>query len=177
MKPNREKVAYVFDGSLEGFYTAVFMAFRDKTEPSRFLAANAGQQIPLLEQLRHAPADPALAARVDLGVAKRSGAKNACMLKLAFRSGQEDVLLLIWRYLCRLFDCPDGSFCRNMLDPDVWDVLQAARRVKREVHRFHGFVRFRKTADGFWFALIDPDNDIVDLLTPHFRGAMLRGPG
>ena len=38
----------------------------------------------------------------------------------------------------------------------------------REIHRMHAFVRFQQAQDGFWYALVDPDFDVLPLLDDHF---------
>ena len=50
------------------------------------------------------------------------------------------------------------------------------RRVGIELHRMKGFLRFFETESGALYAAFSPDNDIVDLLVPHFRARLPRFP-
>ena len=45
-----------------------------------------------------------------------------------------------------------------------------------EIHRLHGFVRFLESASGALYAPLSPDNDVVDLLVPHFRSRLPEFP-
>lgn len=53
-------------------------------------------------------------------------------------------------------------------DPDVNLVSKLRIRVWHEFHRYFGFVRFREVGAGVLFARIAPENDILEMLAPHF---------
>ena len=59
---------------------------------------------------------------------------------------------------------------QNYGHPAVLDVSQIAKSVSREKHRMEAFVRFKKTAEGIFFAVIDPDFNVLPLISPHFKG-------
>ncbi|MBN1466636.1 TIGR03915 family putative DNA repair protein [candidate division KSB1 bacterium] len=62
-----------------------------------------------------------------------------------------------------------GAKVDHMLtDRWVAQTRSLTRKVKREVHRFKGFVRFSALADGSYFATIEPDYYILPLIAPHF---------
>jgi len=159
---------FTYDGTLEGFFCVVFRAFRDKLEPSAIISLKAGAQIPLGDTI-HIETSTDEANRVKTGLIERSDLKNLRLMHVAFLSEQQKTDMLLWRYLKKLFNTPAGEYYRNMLDEDVYELVQTARRVKREVHRFQGFVRFQETKDNMYAAAIDPDNNIVRLLAPHFK--------
>ncbi len=50
----------------------------------------------------------------------------------------------------------------------VSDFLFTVKTVLNEKHRFTGFIRFKETARGILYAPYSPDNDITELLCPHF---------
>ncbi len=159
---------YTYDGSLEGYYSLVFCAFSTKTEPMEILNRQMEPQTSLDETI-HVDTNPGQAQRVRDGLIKRTGEKNDRLVHVAFLSQNKQTDMLLWRYLYKVFNDSSGTRHQNLLDPDVYDMVQCARRVRREVHRFNGFIRFQKTRDGVFFAPIDPDNNILRLLIPHFR--------
>ncbi len=53
--------------------------------------------------------------------------------------------------------------------PEVRAVRGAAFKVRREVHRLLGLLRFSPDPDGVLTARCEPDNEILDLLAPAFR--------
>ena len=58
---------------------------------------------------------------------------------------------------------------KRLAEPDVFHAVSYIKKVALEIHHFHGFVRFMETASGALYAPIEPDNDICDLLLPHFK--------
>ncbi|MDR4988821.1 MAG: TIGR03915 family putative DNA repair protein [Bacteroidales bacterium] len=165
--PSKSAV-FTYDGTLEGFYSLVFRAFSEKTEPMEILNRRLEPQTSLDETI-HVDTNPAQAQRVRDGLIKRTGERNDRLVHVAFLTQDKETDMLLWRYLHKVFNDRTGTLHQNLLDPDVYDMVQCARRVRREVHRFNGFIRFQKTSDGVFFAPVDPDNDILRLLIPHFR--------
>ena len=47
--------------------------------------------------------------------------------------------------------------------------LAFSKKVARENHRFKGFTRFKLTNNNIYFAIINPDNNILPLLARHFK--------
>ncbi len=165
----KQERIYTYDGSLDGFFCVVFRAFEDKAAPSAILSRKARYQVPLGEIVSVETVMP-YAQRVWKGIIDRSDQKNARKICVAFLAECPETDMLLWRYLNKLFTHPHGNYYKNMLDEDVYAIMQTVRRVRMEVHRFQGFVRFQRTSDDIYAAAIDPDNDIVQLLAPHFKG-------
>ena len=46
---------------------------------------------------------------------------------------------------------------------------QIAKSVRREKHRIEAFVCFKLTKDGIYFANIEPDFDVLPLISKHFK--------
>lgn len=163
---NRPTVV-LHDGSFEGFLSGVFEATRLRLRVEAMVATS--RHVPgLLETVRPVDADPERAERVWNGLLARCGQEVAAMVRCAFQSEIEGMDTVLWRYLAGIFSSRDGSVARNVLDSDAFAVLQAAQKVRHEVHRFHGFVRFSKAPDGTLFSLIFPDHDILEMLASHF---------
>jgi probable DNA metabolism protein len=53
--------------------------------------------------------------------------------------------------------------------PAVLTVFQTAKKVWREKHRMEAFVRFQRTADGLYYAIIEPDYNVLPLIAEHFQ--------
>ena len=168
---NASTVIYTFDGTREGFFSVVFRAFKDQCAPLAIISRSKEQQMPLGE-LVHVKTNPDHASRVANGIRDRAGKRKARLVDLAFLADGPETPLVLWRYLYKLFKDTTGTFHGNMLDKDVDALVQLARKVKREVHRFYGLVRFRQTEGRLLVAAIEPDHDIVTMLAPHFRSRM-----
>ncbi|MFP4064888.1 MAG: TIGR03915 family putative DNA repair protein [Bacteroidales bacterium] len=164
-------VIYTYDGTREGFFSVVFRAFEDRCSPSAIISRKNNQQMSLGEVV-HVKTNREKASRVAKGINERVTERNARLVHLAFLVDEPEIPMLLWRYLYKLFTDTSGTFHCNMLDEDVYAVTQQARRVRKEVHRFHGLVRFRETTGRLLVANIEPDHDIVMMLAPHFRTRM-----
>jgi probable DNA metabolism protein len=163
-----DKINFQYDGSFDGFLNVVFTAFEQKLEPwsiSTIGSMTGDLYTKTIEIIN----DQAKAERVWQGLIRKTSAKNARMVHVAFLSGIKGIELLLWRYLKKIFKISHPGYFQNFLDEDIHEVVQTARKVKKEVHRFHGFVRFQQTGDNIYFAPIDPDHDILPLLIPHFK--------
>ena len=98
----------------------------------------------------------------------RSIDKN-CLYDLdcALRTPAEDRERAAFAYIRLLIR--HNSSIRGMLTfPEVRRIAELSDQVGSERHRLSGFLRFQETADGVFYAPCSPDNDVVDLLMPHF---------
>lgn len=59
--------------------------------------------------------------------------------------------------------------------PETQAFTDLKNRIYTETHRFKGFLRFMETKKGVYYACYEPDNDITELLVPHFT-ARLQSP-
>ncbi len=92
-------------------------------------------------------------------------------LQLSLLHSAPDRFALAYRLLWRLRDLP--SLSSDMADPDVMTLNLRAKAVRRDLHKMHAFVRFRKVgeADGreqfaAWF---EPAHHIGRTVAPFFR--------
>ena len=53
--------------------------------------------------------------------------------------------------------------------PDVLQVQQTSKKVHREKHRMEAFVRFQLTKDGLYYAIVQPDYNVLPLIATHFK--------
>jgi probable DNA metabolism protein len=81
---------------------------------------------------------------------------------------------LLYRLLWRLTHGGEKALLEIVSDPDVARARLMAKNVRREIHKMHAFVRFRKVGEdgegreryGAWF---EPDHWIVEAGSPFFR--------
>lgn len=165
------QVIYTYDGTREGFFSVVFRAFEDRCFPFAIISRKNNQQMPIGEVV-HVETNQEKASRVERGIKERVPKRKARLVHLALLVDEPGTPLLLWRYLYKLFTDTTGAYHCNMLDKEACAVAQQARKVKGEIHRFHGLVRFRETAGRLLVATIEPDHDIVMMLAPHFRARM-----
>jgi len=86
----------------------------------------------------------------------------------AFLSETEGVELMLYTYIQKLMATKSGKQL-NYSDGIVLHISQLARKVGLEKHRMEAFVRFQLTQDEIYFANIEPDFDVLPLISKHFR--------
>jgi probable DNA metabolism protein len=157
----------LYDGSFDGWLCAVFDVYDYKFE-----SVEIGRGDRFSGNLFGAPhavrMDPAHAARVWEGLQKKLPAEALAELKRCFLADADGVENMLLRYVQYVFSSR-VAVDQDFSHPDVLAVAQLARRVWKEQHRMEAFVRFQKTGDGLYYALIDPDHDVLPLIAKHFQ--------
>ena len=161
---------YLYDGTAEGFLTAFWVSYSDADA----ITATDGFQLPIGAE--------AVTVTTDLEKAEKAkkrflsfDKKSMHDLKYMLRSGDADKDLTAFNYFRLL--AKEKRPVREMFSHEA--VVRAddcIRRIGLEVHRMHGFIRFWETQSGALYAAFSPDNDIVDLLIPHFRARLPHFP-
>lgn len=153
---------YFYDGTKNGFLTALCKAYSDEDA----LLSSKRIQIPL--------DGGQVCVETDFSLAEHTQNKllsfdRACMHDLDFllRSGMEGNEQIAFRYF-RLLAKTKLPVRQRLADLDVFKAVECIRKVGWEIHKLHGFIRFMETQSGALYAPFSPDNDICDLLAPHF---------
>jgi probable DNA metabolism protein len=89
------------------------------------------------------------------------------MLSVVFLSELPECELLLFRYVQKAF-AASQSIEVNFADNDVLQCSKIYRSVSREAERMRMFVRFQKTADGIFFAPIEPQYNVLSLVADFF---------
>ena len=137
---------YKFDGTIDGIFSCILRCFLNRENPNEI--TDDFVQLSLTEQIIDVQTDLENNKRIITALYKYCGYNALCDLKYAFE--------------CR------KSISEKFSDPAVMAYYELIKRICLEVHRFKGFVRFSESDRGIFYAHIEPDNDIVDLLIPHF---------
>ncbi len=158
---------YVFDGTLEGLLTAVF-EFYDRKPQSISLVAQHHFQPDLLHAFFEVTSDESKARRVWDGLHKKIGKPWLLRFYTAFLSEDAEVFRHLFDFARYIFDNPKGAE-KNFGHPAVLAVTQTERSVSRERHRMKAFIRFQETADGIFYAPIEPDFNVLPLISKFFK--------
>jgi probable DNA metabolism protein len=160
-------MTYIYDGTFDGFLTAVFEIYASKQKPLQ-IVSHLQWEPSIFDENRFINSDIHKSARVWKGIIKRSNMRVANMFYLSFASEIKGMENEMFQYLEKLFTDETGCYYQNLLDQNSFTLYRAARKVSYEIERFKGFVRFQETADGMFVSVIGPDHNIVNLLAPHF---------
>jgi probable DNA metabolism protein len=159
----------LFDGSFEGWLTAVFTVYEQRWQHIPYVVIHSEvDYVPSLWQ-------SSLTIVTDEVKANRVSTK----LEAVFGKGMRE---LLWGFLSedpqvyrQLFNIvryqlanPTIDVWQDITQPDVMAVTKLVQMVGRERHRMQAFVRFEHTAQDVYFARIEPDFNVLPLLSSHF---------
>ena len=162
---------YHTDGSKLGFFTAVFNAHIHK---DAYLTSATDFQCALLDEWIEVRADEEKAKRVYEKLEKID-ARALIEIDRILRTDYSDKEQVAFNYLKLVIKY--GSSARENLSLDsVRKAMDYSANVWGEVHRLHGFLRFRECENGVYYADCAPDNDIIELLSPHFKARLKTQP-
>ena len=163
-------IFYFCDGTPENFFTAVFDAYK---ETECVITSDSELQLSLGCETVRVQTDLKKCERVRRGLKKYDKYAEDDILR-AFRSYDTNKEQICFLYIKRIFQYKKPV--RNAYNlPEVVDLNTVLQQISYETHRFTGFLRFKETAGGTFYAPYSPDNNITDLLMPHFV-ARFRAP-
>ena len=157
----------VYDGSVEGFLCAVFDVYEykftdvnivpaHKHQPSLFAASHTANF-----NLQHSD-------RVWQGLQKKLTKDAQDQLYRTFLSELDGIENTLLQYIQYVFST-DTFMEEDYSNAAVLTVFQTAKKVWREKHRMEAFVRFQRTADDLYYAIIEPDYNVLPLIAEHFQ--------
>ncbi len=93
---------------------------------------------------------------------------NFKLIYNVFNSNEENKEIIIYYYLLNYFKYKDKlGMMRNL--KCVSETLRISEKIGRECHKFKGFTRFKELKNKVLYAEINPDNNILYLLSIHFK--------
>jgi len=158
---------YVFDGTMEGLLTAIFEFYERKPKTIQLVSQQHFQPV-LLDEVYEVTSDENKAQRVWQGLKKKIGAEWLLRFYKAYLSEDAATFQQLFQFSCYIFDSPTGAE-KNFGHPAVLAVTQMEKSVNRERHRMTAFIRFEETIDGIFYAPIEPDFNVLPLISNFFK--------
>ncbi len=126
MDPAPDNIAYLYDGSVEGLFTAVFLTYANKEHPLD-ICPSEHYQPRIGQTTRQIETDFSLALRVQKGVSKRAGYNVANIIKTAALADDPHTGISVYRFI------------RYCMDPQNAHFFQQNKKGERSVQqRFTG---------------------------------------
>ncbi|MEO8793981.1 MAG: TIGR03915 family putative DNA repair protein [Daejeonella sp.] len=157
----------LYDGTWSGLLTAVFEIYERKLTEVRIDPQQKSESLLFAEELV-VENDDKKAMRVWDGLSTKislSARKNLFACFLSEIKGIENVIL---DYI-RLVFAQNINIEKAFSFPAVLKLSQVGKMVHREKHRMEAFVRFKRTLDDFYFAVVEPDFNVLPLISSHFK--------
>lgn len=157
----------LYDNSLEGFLTAVFEAYDRRLISYRIRKEETYTQ-QMFDELIRVTADKNKAARVWKGLRTKMTGTGLDYLYCASLSELPEAENLMQAFIQHIFK-QEKNAERDYSDESVLQIAKISKMVHRERHRMKAFIRFQLTADGIYYAGIEPDFNVIPLIIPHFK--------
>lgn len=157
----------VYDGTFEGLLTAVFDVYEYRME-SVLLFPEKQRQDSLFTETHNVQTNTEKADRVWKALRAKISPKAASQVYYAFlceQKGMENKLLQYIQYMFKSKYTAENDFTNAA----VSYVVETAKKVHREKHRMEAFVRFQKLKDGLYFAIVQPDFNVLPVIKDHFE--------
>ena len=164
---------YFFDGTKNGLLTCIFESFYDRRIPDDVTTECV--QYGLLDEIVTIKTDSEKAERVYKCLKNCKTKYLVSDFNLTFRSGEKKRFKVLFDYLNVAISNKNIDVSKAFALPEIPAFTDLKNRIYTETHRFKGFLRFMETEKGFYYACYEPDNDITELLVPHFT-ARLQSP-
>lgn len=164
---------YFFDGTKNGLLTCIFESFYDRRIPDDVTTEFV--QYGLLDEIVTIKTDNEKAERVYKCLKNCKTKYLVSDFNLTFRSGEKKRFKVLFDYLNVAISNKNIDVSKAFALPEIQAFTDLKNRIYTETHRFKGFLRFMETEKGFYYACYEPDNDITELLVPHFT-ARLQSP-
>lgn len=161
------KIDYRYDGTFPGLLSVIFEIYASKNQPESIERIYKSARGLFLNTV-YVQTEESHSKRVLAGLERKLSAiaiKNLYKSMLTELNGAE---MHIYGMIKHTFSSTKNieSDYRNQ---HVSEVNKLAKKVNKEVHRMHAFVRFQKTVDDIYVATITPDFDVIPLIGTHFE--------
>ncbi len=157
----------VFDGSFEGILSAVFDKYERKFKDV-ILESESKHQPQLLADIHHVQTTDEKAGRVWNALQKKLSVTWQQRLYCCFLSELEEAFQNILEFICYCFDSAE-NIENNYGHPALMALSKIDKSVSRERHRMKAFIRFEETADGLFYAGVEPDFNVIPLVIYFFK--------
>jgi probable DNA metabolism protein len=157
----------IYDGTYEGWLTAVFEVYEYKLTDVVFAKNETSGRL-LFATSHLVETDISKAKRVLDGLNNRLSSEGLADMYKAFLSELPQIEETMYQFAQHVFANSkniDEDFSHNA----VWELRRAARLTRKESHRMEAFVRFKLTKDQLYYAIIEPDCDVLPVIDSHFK--------
>lgn len=157
----------LYDSSFEGLLSAVFEIYEYKINDACIVKKDCGNAS-LFGHSHEVESNAEKSKRVYDKLKDKLTPNALSQLYKTFLSEQKEIENVIYRYIAYTLSSK-ASVENNFSHPDVLMLQQTSRKVHREKHRMEAFVRFQLSKDGLYYCLIQPDFNVLPLISNHFE--------
>lgn len=155
--------------SLESIFTAIYLAYEEKRDHSNTCVSLTEDPVLFAEDVYVTP-DQEKMNKVMRSLYRIFGEKDYMSLCMALASEDEGKAQAVYRTVVDGLSARRGAghLFDNLTNDEVHHTFALARVVGREIGHLREFVRFQELEKGVLYAKIDPKNNVIAFLMPHF---------
>lgn len=163
-----------FDSTFDGFLTVVHYTVKNRVRPVAICSEDSVQTM-LQSTIMHIPTSMENADTVRRTLCDKAGYDNFKRAYYAFLSSHENSAMISYTYI--LYALKHGKNTSSYMSlPEIFNAYKLEKRVVYETDRMKGFLRFAVMEGGVEYAPMEPENDILALLMPHFADRLKNTP-
>ncbi|MDY6367119.1 MAG: TIGR03915 family putative DNA repair protein [Clostridia bacterium] len=156
---------FITDKNEYGLYSALFYAFTHKIFPDNVITFD--EPTAFTDENVKINVNKENAVRVKKAILKYGAEQSVNAVKVCLLSCEANALITAFDF-CRKTLETRKNCIEDLSLRTTTDFLYTVKKVLHERHKFTGFLRFRESENGVLYAPYSPDNDITELITPHF---------
>jgi len=161
---------YIYDGTFNGLLTAIYEIYYRRQVPQQIIPVGA-TEVQLFVQQEMIITDENKAGKVYAAIETKISTQVLQNAYYAYLSDHPEVGIWIYKYL-HLGWKMGARLDLYLTDERVHCIHRLGQKVKAEKHRLLGLLRFQLLKNHIYYAAIEPDHNIVELLAPHFASRM-----
>ncbi len=156
----------LIDNSIEGLLSALYISFTEKIFPD--LVQDKKFYQPQIGSVSiDVPTVISDSNRVKTALYKYGGCDIICHIKICIKSCDSKALSTAFFYAHKTLQLRK-DISENLGEKCVSDFSFTVQKVLHERHILTGFLRFFESENGVLYSAFSPDNDVTELLAPHF---------
>ncbi len=165
---------FTIDNNIYGILSALYFSFTENIIPD--LIEDVKTYQPRFDGvIINVPTTQSFSERVKTALFKYAGDDIIYHLKICLMCKENTALIYAFNYAYLILKY--RTDVSEMLgEKAVSDFSYTVQKVLHERHVFTGLIRFRESLRGVLYARFSPDNDIVELLAPHFLKRLGKTP-
>ncbi len=165
---------FIIQKNLDGILQSLYYSYINNVLPDKILDEKMYQPFIGAVTIEISPIDCEL-SRVKNALIKYSGKSILNQTEICLKAQDENALKIAFDYCYQTLKYrSDISGCLSF--DAVSEFFITVRKVLNERHRALGFLRFSVTKNGIMYAPFSPDNDIIDMVSPHFYQRLNKTP-
>lgn len=169
-----DMVYLVCEDSLEGIFTGIYEAYLVKKPIENIhLCLEEDENGCLFAVYQTCCAKPDQAQKVSDRIIRSFGQEVFYRLCQAMASTETDKADAVFHTVAEgLRRKNPGKILEDLTNPYVYRTFALSRKVGREAHSYIEFLRFQELKTGLLFAEIEPKNNIITFIVPHFANRL-----